>query len=214
MREERVGGWAMILAAGMGLVTMAFHPTGQETLADFQRVAPINVAAHALALLAIPIAFFGALALPRRLADAPGLARFGLVAYGMSQVAVMIAAVASGLLATALYARVLGSPGAEADGARLLLGFTGMLNHAFATVYVAASSLAIGAWSVAMWRTRAFPRWLAAPGLVIGGALIGITLAGRLRLDVHHFGMVVIAQAAWLVGTGIALVRTARAPAE
>lgn len=209
MRETRTGGWAMILGAAMGLVTMAFHPTGHETMADFQRMAPISVAAHALALLAIPVAFFGAMALAERLAASPALARFALVTYGMAQGAVMIAAVASGILSTMLMARLLGATGAEAEAAQTLLRFSGLLNNAFAMVFVAASSLAIGLWSVAMWRTRAFPRWLAVLGLAVGGVLVAITLIGRLRLDVHHFGMVVIAQAVWLVSTGVVLVRAA-----
>jgi len=205
----RSGGWAMILGAVMGLVTMAFHPTGHETMADFQRMAPINVGAHALALLAIPVAFFGAMALAERLSASPMLARFALVTYGMAQGAVMIAAVASGILSTMLMARLLGATGAEAETARTLLRFTGLLNNAFAMVFVGASSLAIALWSAAMWRTRAFPRWLAVLGVAVGIVLLVITLAGRLRLDVHHFGMVVIAQAVWLIGSGVMLVRAA-----
>ena len=83
-----------------------------------------------------------------------------------------------------------------------------------ATVFVAASSIAIGVWSVAMLRAREFPHWLAWLGLLVGGTLVGITLLGRLRLDVHHFGLVVLAQSVWIVGTGIALVRAPRGPSS
>ena len=48
MREEQLGGWALIIGAAIGLVTMAFHP---------------NVAVHALAMLAVPVALFGAMAI-------------------------------------------------------------------------------------------------------------------------------------------------------
>ena len=212
MTEERNGGWALIVGAAMGLVTMAFHPSGAQMLRDFERNAPINVAVHTLALLAVPVTFFGAVALARRLAVSPGLSRFALIVFGMAQIAVMVAAVASGLLATMLVSRILTSTGAEAESARLLLSFSGMLNHAFATVFVVASSIAIGVWSVAMWRARDFPRWLAWLGLLVGSTLVGITLLGRLRLDVHHFGLVVLAQSVWIIGTGITLVRLPRGP--
>lgn len=212
MTEERNGGWALIVGAAMGLVTMAFHPSGAQMLRDFERNAPINVAVHTLALLAVPVTFFGAVALARRLAGSPGLSRFALIVFGMAQIAVMVAAIASGLLATTLVSRILGSTGTEAESARLLLRFSGMLNHAFATVFVAASSIAIGVWSVAMWRARDFPRWLAWLGLLVGSTLVGITLLGRLRLDVHHFGLVVLAQSVWIIGTGITLVRLPRGP--
>lgn len=207
MREDRRGGWALIVGAAMGLVTMAFHPSGAQMLRDFDRHAPINVAVHALAMLAVPVAFFGAMAIARRLDPGAGLARLALVFYGAGQVAVLFAAMASGLLATMLVSQILGAPAGEAEPLHALLSYNGMLNQAFATIFVAAASVAIALWSGIMLRGNHFPRWLAWLGLLVGGALLVITLAGRLRLDVHHFGLVIVAQSIWLVGSGVCLVR-------
>lgn len=207
MRDERLGGWALIVGSAMGLVTMAFHPTGAEMLRDFDGRATTNIAAHALAMLAVPVAMFGAMALARRLDPGAGLARLALTFYGFGQVAVLLAAIASGLVATAMVSDILAGVGAEAESARQLLRYTSTLNHAFATVFVAASSIAIAFWSLVMLGARDFPRWVAWLGLAVGVALVAITLLGRLRLDVHHFGLVVLAQSVWLVASGVCLVR-------
>lgn len=209
MRDDRIGGWALVGGTLMGLVTMALHPTGRDLLEDYDRSAPLVVASHAIAIAALPLMLVGALALRRRLAAAgsPGLAEGGLAAYAVATVAVLNAGVASGLIGPMIARRLLESEGVEAGMARTLFAFNGMVNHGFAFVYVGLAAAAIALWSWAGWRTRALPRALAALGLAVGGALVAITLAGRLRLDVHHFGMVVAAMGAWTAWTGGVLIR-------
>lgn len=214
MHDDRIGGWALIGGTLLSLVTMAMHPTGADLLRDHDTFAPRVVTAHGIALAALPLMFLGALTLRRRLAasGAPDAADGGLVLHGFASVAVLIAAVASGLLAPMVAGRILRADGAEAEMARALFAYNGMLNHGFATIYVAATALAMGVWSLAVLRTRALARGLAWLGLLVGGALVAITLLGRLRLDVHHFGMIVVAQGAWFVWAGAGLLKR-RTPA-
>src|SRR5687768_14698164 len=60
LRRETLGGWSMIAGAIMGLVTMAFHPTGGERVM-------LGVAVHALAMFAAPVLLYGGWVLTRRL---------------------------------------------------------------------------------------------------------------------------------------------------
>src|SRR5687767_1554742 len=60
IEREILGGWCMIAGAASGLVTMALHPTGGERAA-------LALAVHALALFGVPLAFYGAWVLTRRL---------------------------------------------------------------------------------------------------------------------------------------------------
>ncbi len=210
--HHRIAGWALLAGALLGLVTMALHPTGADLLRDYDTFAPKVILAHTLAIAAVPLTFFGALSLRRRLADAgaTALADFGLVSFGLASVAVLIAAVASGLIAPMIAARILRSVGTEAEQARMLFSYNGMINHGFAFVFVGAAAAAMTAWSAAILRTSAqarIPRSLGVLGLLVGLGLLVITLAGRLRLDVHHFGMVVVAQSAWWVGIGAVMAR-------
>lgn len=95
-----------------------------------------------------------------------------------------------------------------AHGARALLGYTGAINQAFAAVFVMGWSAAMVAWSVAILRSAALARWLGWYGLVVGAVLLSVTALGRLRLDVHHFGLIVLAQGVWTLAAGAQLVRT------
>jgi hypothetical protein len=106
-----------------------------------------------------------------------------------------------------MVSRILASTGAEQDLARALLGYTGAINQAFATVFVVGWSVAMVAWSAAIVRSAALPRWLGWYGLVVGGVLLAVTALGRLRLDVHHFGLIVMAQGVWTLAVGAQLVR-------
>ena len=54
-------------------------------------------------------------------------------------------------------------------------------------------------------RTRA--RWLAIVGFVTGIAPAVALAVGAIRLDVHGMLLVVVAQAIWNLGAGIALIR-------
>lgn len=195
MRCEKLGGWAMIAGAVMGLVTMAFHPTGGGEPA-------LALAVHALAIAGAPVAFYGGWVLTRRLsADGP-LSELALAFYGMSVVATLLAATASGLLAPDLIARAAELQGEARAAADALLHYNYALNQAFAKVLVAASSISIGLWSMEILRTRLMRRATGILGCVVAALTLLALFSGHLRLNVHGFGAVVLAQAIWLILVG------------
>ena len=87
MKRDAVSGAALIVGTVSGLVTMALHPSGHQLMADYDRIAPLAVAVHVLALAGMPITFLGALGLTRRLSSETATA--ALVAYGFATVAAM-----------------------------------------------------------------------------------------------------------------------------
>lgn len=210
-QRERLGGAAMIAGAAMGLVTMAFHPTGHAILRDATGMAArVSAGVHALALAALPVAFYGALALTRRLAPRSALAELALAFHGAGAVATMLAAVASGFLSTDLLVRAAGEAGAAREATLALVAYSGAFNQAFARTLVGMASVAILLWSIGILRTRLLGRAAGLLGTVVAAATLALLLAGRLRLDVHGFGAVVLAQAVWLVLVGTELLRGAR----
>jgi len=111
MRRETLGGTALILGALSGLVTMALHPTGHE-VAGGQGAR--SIAVHGLALAGVPLGVYGAFVLTRRLAAREVLAELALAFYGTGAVALILAATASGFIATAQIAGLAASDGAAA----------------------------------------------------------------------------------------------------
>ncbi len=209
MDDEKNAGWMLIVGTLISFVTMAMHPTAHLMLDDYARYAPRNVFAHGIALVAIPLTLVGYGAVARRLLPYGGAwARLGHACLAVAQGAVGMAAVASGLIATTMVSRILSSTGTAQDLARALLGYTGAINQAFAAVFVVGWSVAVVAWSVAILRGPAFARWLGWYGLVVGAVLLAVTGLGRLRLDVHHFGLIVLVQGVWALAVGAQLVRT------
>ena len=211
MQRTRLGGGSMIAGAVMGVVVMVFHPTGHDVMRDpFQGV--IAFVVHALALFSVPIAFYGGFALTRRLSPPGALAELALVFYATAGVATMMAATASGFLVPGLLADAM-SHGEGRGIAGALLHYNFDFNQAFAKILVAASSVAIGLWSIEIARTRLISRGTGIYGCIIAVVALVVLLSGHLRLDVHGFGAVVLAQAIWLVLVGIELLREApRAP--
>jgi hypothetical protein len=206
-RREALGGAAMVAGAAAELITMAFHPTGGDIARDVVGGAARNVGVHALALSAVPLSFYGALALTRRLSRRRAVAELALTFYAASSLAAVMAVVASGFLATELVVRMAGLEGEARALAHALLHYTGSVNQAFARVLVAAASVAIGLWSVAIVRTGLLRRATGVFGCIAAPLTLAVLLSGHLRLDVHGFGAVVLVQSLWLVLVGLELRR-------
>ena len=192
------------------IVTMAHHPTGKDMFAPgrFESVALLNIAAHSLGLLCIPVLFLGGLSLTRRLMSPDRYSVVGIVFYGFALVAVMNAAVASGLIAPGVGRFILDADAGSNAGAsqawRVAFNLNGLMNQAFAKVFVVASSIAILFWSLAMQRVNIW-KPVAIYGLFLAPATILALVSGRLRMDVHGFGMLVVLQAIWFIGVGFAM---------
>jgi hypothetical protein len=204
MRRETLGGWCMIAGAVMGLTTMAFHPTGGGHAA-------LALAVHALAIAATPIAFYGGWVLTRRLSAEGALSELALAFYGLSAVATLLATAASGFLASDLIARVAASQDEARAAAAAVLHYNGASNQAYAKVLVAASSIAIGLWSMEIVRTRLMRRAAGILGCVVAAVTLLALFSGHLTLDVHGFGAVVLLQSIWLITVGTELRRGASA---
>jgi hypothetical protein len=208
MNDDRKSGLALIAGMLGTIITMALHPTGHDLTVpgQFASMAQLNVAVHSLALVCIPILFLGALGLTRRL-DAPNrLALAGMVFFGFAEVAVMIAATASGLIATGLIHHMAAEPG-MADMWRAVLTLNGHLNQAFALIFVVASSAAIVLWSAAMLKGKVFARTVGIYGCILGPIAVLAVVSGHLRLNVHGFGLVILGQAIWFICCGVRLWR-------
>jgi len=189
---------------------MMLHPAAADLFAagQFETVANVLTAVHALGLISTPIIFLGALGLSQRLASPDRLSLAALVAYGFGLAAIMNAAVASGFLAPSLGRRIEAASGSAVDVWRVAFRYNGEVNQAYALVFVVASSVAIVLWSVSILRGRVFDHGVGYYGCVLGPATLALVLSGHLTLGVHGFGMIVLSQTIWFVIAAVLLWRT------
>jgi len=197
MNEQRLGGCSLILGLVCATATLALHPTGHDFAgAGRDAAGHVNVLAHSIALAGLPLSAFGFLTLTRTLSSPDRLSTAAFIVHVQALIAVMIAAVASGFLATHLFRGVDGAPD---ELTRALLDYTHHFNQAFAKLYAVASSVAIALWSIAALRSPRFGRGFGGFGLVVGALGVLAIASGHLRLDVHGLGALVLSQAAWTI---------------
>jgi hypothetical protein len=208
MTDDRKSGIALIAGSLAGIITMALHPTGHDlTPAQFESVATMLIAVHGLALASLPVSFLGAWGMTRRIATADRIAVSALVMYAMALVAVMNAAVADGLVAPAVLHQMIAAPPSSKEMWQLIFNYNFRQNQGFAQLYVAASSVAIGLWSISIVRSRALSRGLAIYGCVLTVITLLALFSGHLKLTTHGMGAVIVGQAIWFITIGLWLYR-------
>ena len=197
MTDSRRGGIALIAGNVALLSTMALHPTGNQIVAAggaFQPVVLLNIAVHTLAIFACPLLFAGAIALTVAIEDGRRLAILAVILYAFALIAGVIAAAMSGYVVSEIFRRMMRAPDPQtAQFWRGLLGYSGILNQAFARILAVGSAAAVVLWSCAI-RGRGL-RWY---GIASSAVILAAVLAG-VRLDVHGYGAVVLLQAGWFV---------------
>jgi hypothetical protein len=211
MKDNRLGGIALIIGAVSGMITMSLHPVAGAhpiTPAQFEKIAMLMIGVHVLAIAGIPFSFLGALALTQRL-DSPGrIAMTGLVIYGLGLVAVMIAPAMSGLVGTEIIRKMIAHAGEQWHA---LMEYNFLINQAFAKIFVVASCSAVALWSFMIIKSRALSIALGIYGLLLGPVIVIAMIIGVLSLDVHGFGLVIFSQAIWFIVAGILLLRSKEA---
>ena len=214
MNTNRNAGYAIFAGSLAGLATMILHPTGHDVIRNASAGATntLNSSAHLLAIFAQPLLLSGSLGLTMRIRDRRDLAFGAFIFFALASGAVIVAAIASGLIAPA---SVRGMDAADEARRAAMLGdlrYTGMLNQAFAKVYVLFTGAAIVLWSVAIAKGREMSRAMAIYGLILGATLIVAIAIDALPLDIHGFGAVILGTGMWFVWAGIHLVRARNTP--
>ena len=213
MTDNGKSGIALVAGSACGLVTMAIHPTaaGVATRAGYEHLALVSGAAHSIAIISVAVVFLGACGLTRRLHSSDRFAVAGLVAYGVAVVSALIAAAISGFVEPGIMLRMTRDVPAAAPQWHIVIDAVFQINQAFGRIFAIAASGAVFLWSAAALRNGRLGRGLAVYGCVLAPAIIAGVLIGHLRMDVHGFTAIVVAQASWFAGAGAQLYRAGEA---
>ena len=205
MKDNRLGGIALILGAVSGIITLTFHPTGggahHVTPAQFETLIAVVIAVHALAIAGLPISFLGALVLSRRLDSPNRLATMGLVVYGFGLVAIMAAATMSGLVTPGILRKMI-AHNPSSDQWHALAEYGHLINQAFEDRRDCLSCLAIVLWSALIVKSRGLGRAAGIYGLLVGAATVIAIISRALTLELHGFQLITFTQAIWFITVG------------
>jgi hypothetical protein len=209
MTDDTRSGIALIVGSAGGLATMAVHPTGGGAAneAAYQHLVSISGIAHSMGIMSVAILFLGACGLTVRLLAADRLAFAALVAYGVAAIAALVAAAISGFIEPALMLRMVRDTAAAQPQWRIVIDSFFQINQTFGRMFAMAASVAVALWSLAALRNGGLGRGIATYGTLVGPLVIIGVSVGHLRMDVHGFGLIVLAQAIWFAGAGVQLCR-------
>ena len=207
MSTNRKAGTLLIVASITTAIAMLFHPTGRDVIAgggtDYGN--SMDVGVHLIAIVGEIALLLGALALTADLARQRDVAVTAFVVYGVAIFSLVIAAVASGLIAPGIASHIAHADGAERDALSATFTFNGHVNQAFAKLGFGLAAIAIALWSWAM-RREGYSTGLAWFGLISGTLVVFALLVIRSSFVLHGVGGLVIgSQLAWSIWTGAAL---------
>jgi hypothetical protein len=200
-----------------GLVTMSLHPAmhlgAMPTPAELTRLARLDRAVHGLVVAAVIAVFLGTLALTRRLAPGNRLSLAALVVYGFAVSAIIVAATLDGFVAADLVDRM-AAGGPKLNELWMLLDYNSRIVVALSSIYAVGTSIAILLWSLAALQTRKLAAGLGWYGVAAASLITLGLFGGHIRLDVHGFGAMWLAQSIWFVAAGCLLMRSVEAVAK
>ncbi|MEI9850994.1 MAG: hypothetical protein WDN24_09240 [Sphingomonas sp.] len=189
VRNDRIAGGALVLAALISMLAMAHHPSSAHALVLGRTVHGVMIAA-----VGVTVYGFAHLAIRRGIGDPAVLA--GLVAYAIAAAANIGAATINGFVVTALVERGPLNPGI----ARLAWE----ANQALARLAVVAGGIAFLLWSLGFVRRRGLARPLGLLGIAAGLVPVAMLALG-LRMNVAGAMLVYGIQSAWIALAGLYL---------
>lgn len=214
--RDAIGGSLLLATAALAIFFMMHHPHGGHGggAVDGLRAAAAGAGlvrgVHGALIAVMFLYAYAHTALARALGLERPLALAGLVAYLGGASALGLAGVLNGFVHPALAEHYADAGPSLAEMVQVAVRAQWELNQALAAVGALAISAALLAWSLLLLGLRGAWRWIGALGLAVGaGAGLGL-LGGWIELDVHGFGRVVFAQAAWAAAAGWALRRPER----
>lgn len=212
MTNQRIHAAALMIGMLAGILTMAIHPTGFDLHASAESITHvnhINTETHILALASIPVTLLGVFGISSRIGwnNISGLSAF--IVYCFASIAVMLAAVTDGLIASSLAQEAINVDDSKRQLLMMALHYNFQLNQALAKVYVAGSSCAFILWSIALTHLGKNTRVLGIAGGIVGLCGLIAVLGGHIQMSAHGFGLIILVQAIWIVPVAIWLFREA-----
>ena len=214
--DTLVPGLSLIAAGALAALVMLVHPTAHGVdmagrLCSLSEISSLSRHVHLAMILCVVVLWLSLASLARR-RPASGWVAAAVHLYALGAVALLGAALVSGLLLAAYLHRPLPHMARAEDAlAPVLLAFSANQLLAGAGTLLMSAGLAL--WSVPMLRDRSRPARTCGGYGILAGLLCGLGYAiGRIPLDVPGMTLVVVAHGLWYCLLGAWALRSATRP--
>jgi hypothetical protein len=201
---ERKAGISLIIFAFLLVVTMVLHPVG-GSIEHILNITGIIVVAHSLAIFSLPFGWVGFWGLTRKIGTDNFMSVLGFAMMSLGLVAALLAAATNGLAMPIFLQHYKDATPETLTAIGPILHYGYAVNHAFDYVYTGAFCVAIGCWSIAIWRTRALASWIGWFGIVLSVGTAAIFISGVAVNNLHGLRIFVSCIMLWIVLTGVVL---------
>ncbi len=206
MEEKLKKSTGISLGLGSLLITltMILHPVG----GNFQHIIQESrnlIFTHSLAVFSVPFLQFGFYGLSKRLADKSKISTFALIIMSFGLVAVMLAALANGVVLPLFLGQFAGNLQQDASTLQVIAHYNFAFNKALDYVFIAACTLTIAMYSAMIVATGSLKKWLGYFGiLIIIIAVVGLA-SGFAFTSLLGFRIFIFSIAGWVFAAAILL---------
>jgi hypothetical protein len=197
---------AWILGGGgvLSVLLMLRHPALRshdivEVIPQLVEIATANRFVHGALIAVQLLVLTGLLGFSRDLGWSSARVRVAAVCFAAGVACMTGAALTNGFVVTGIAETYARQPAAVLETLKPVLVLCHAANQALAQVGTVALSIAILCWSLVLTARGRGARFVGALGILVGLVPVVGLLSGRLPLDVHGMGVVVLAQALWYV---------------
>lgn len=199
---EKHAGISMIIGALLATITMVLHPVGGN-IEHLIKISPVIMTSHIIALFSVPFMLFGFWGLTQRIGLNNTFSVMALITGSLGLVAVLIAGAINGLVVPFFVDTLKDASPEKLEMAETVLSYGFSLNKAFDYIFIGAICEAFLLWSIAILKTKLFPKWIAMLGVTLGIGFLIALVSGFALVDLHGFRIFIFGIVLWIAAMGI-----------
>lgn len=204
--DKKIAAYALILGSFLMTVTMVLHPAG-GSFEHLIRITTINVTAHSIAILSMPISIFGFWGAHKSFEKYRNLSLLAFITVALGHIAGIFAAAINGLTLPIFINQFKEATPEQIESTKLILKYNFALNHACDYILITFICIAILIWSAIILKTKAYPTWIAYLGIgLILGFLMGL-VADFSFVNLYGFRIFIFGMVAWIIALGVSMIR-------
>lgn len=204
---EKHAGISLVIGSLLATITMMLHPVGGN-IQHLIKITPVIMTSHIIALFSVPFILFGFWGLTKKIGFDKTFSVLALVTGTLGLFAVMIAGAINGLAVPFFVENLGGASADKNETAQLILSYGFSLNQAFDYIFIGAICEALLLWSIAIFKTQLFPKWVSILGVTLGIGFLIALVSGFVLVDLHGFQVFIFGIVLWMAAVGILMFRT------